>query len=91
MNVRRTGWQIENLAQKLHLCFDFDIASTGSRYYRFVQNSEDSFTVRVSDHGQVYGNPKFSIDSTGDDTYKSVKQYLIDLAKRECEWEKENN
>lgn len=91
MNVRRTGWQIENLAQKLNLSFDFDIASTGSRYYRFTPNSEDSFTVRVSDHGQVYGNPRFSIDSTGSETYKMVKNYLVTLARNERKWESENN
>ncbi len=90
MDVRRTGCQIERLAERLGLSCESEIAETGSRYYRFNPNCDDSFTVRVSDHGQVYGNPKFCIDPDGFNTYKEVKAYLVDLARREREWEAAN-
>jgi hypothetical protein len=85
MNVQRTGWQIEKLLDDLRLTYETEIASTGSRYYRLDYcNTENGFTIRVSDHGQVYGNPLFDIsDSPDSNTYKDVKLFLIDLAKKE--------
>ena len=86
MNVRKISWQVENLLKKLSLPFEKYISSTNSHYFTLYTNSENC-EIRVSDHGQVYGNPTYCIDDTDDgETYSFVKKQLIILAKKEKDW-----
>jgi hypothetical protein len=91
MNVRKIAWQVENLLTKLNFCYEKQVASTGTFYFNVVVNCRDSFSIRVSNHGAVYGNPLFSIDATDDgDSYRTMKTYLVELTKKEEEWNNEH-
>lgn len=91
MNIKRTASQIKKFCDKNGICYEEEFAATTtSRYIKIIpsdDDNEESFTIRISDHGQVYGNPRFDLsDSPDSDTYDAVKKELARIAKSEREY-----
>lgn len=93
MDIKRTVKQIENFCDKNEISYEDEFASTtNSVYIRIIPSDdekEEAFTIRISDHGQVYGNPRFDLsDSPDSNTYAEVKKELVRIAKSEREYKR---
>ena len=93
MDIKRTAEQIINFCEKNDIFYEEEFAATtNSRYIRIIpsdDDNEESFTLRISDHGQVYGNTRFDLSGSPDsDTYDAVKKELVRIAKSEREYKR---